>query len=130
MYLPVMIFIQFMKAAKFLMIVKLEKQLWKSLYQVDEVFASIFLGFHFAKFPESILNACFRCKKKKGKKVSRDSIEKELAKIFANKDSFNFSFFLIIVFAFLYVITFFMKTDILEARKEKDILFINNPMLD
>ena len=134
LYLPVMIFLQIMKAVKFKALLKFEKQLWISIDQFDNMFASIFFGYHFAKFPDSILNACFRCKKRKIKKPTLKSLEKELVKIFANKDSFNFSFFLIMVFAFLYVITFFFKIpssiyQYFESPKE-DIKFASSPIIE
>jgi hypothetical protein len=96
LYLPFFIIILIFKLKKF------ERQFWNTIKLVDNLFASVFFGLHFASFPESIMNACFRCKKQRNKKESLEGLGKKLEKIFANKDSFNFAFVLLICFALLF----------------------------
>ena len=96
LYLPFMIMILIFKLKAF------EKIFWKTVKMVDNLFASIFFGLRFASFPDSIMNACFRCKKMKNKKKKKNNLGKSLEKIFANKDSFNFAFVLLLLFAVLF----------------------------
>jgi len=96
LYLPFFIIILIFKLKKF------ERQFWNTIKLVDNLFASVFFGLHFASFPESIMNACFRCKKQRNKKESLEGLGKKLEKMFANKDSFNFAFVLLICFALLF----------------------------
>lgn len=82
----------------------LEKALWNVIYLVDGFFAMLFFGFHFVKWPEKILNNCYRCTNKKNKKNTRQRLGEKLRKMFyLEGDKFNFTFFLLVTGSAFYI---------------------------
>jgi hypothetical protein len=90
---------------------ELEVALWNVIYVVDDFFSMLFFGFHFVKWPEKILNNCYRCKKKKVKNT-RMRLGEKLRKMFhLGDDKFNFTFFLLVMggaFWFFYMVYYYL----------------------
>lgn len=123
LYLPFKIFFLITKLSK------LEKTLWDVIYLVDGFFAMLFFGFHFVKWPEKILNNCYRCKKKKKKKNTTQRLGEKLRKMFyLGGDKFNFTFFLLVMggaFYSFYLIYYYF----LLPKKKLSVGELNNQLL-
>lgn len=100
LYLPIMLIVWAFGMSE------IEISMWKMVRDFDNLVNSV-AGFHLFKYSNSILNKCYRCKKRKPKTTDTSWLDKMVEDY--NKDMTKMSFFSVMVFVILLtIVTYYL----------------------